>query len=104
MTTRSIRSDFVEIAAIGVSQDIHDLGLTVREAAEYIGISKSSLHNFMLAKHVRNHKRTLKALTAADIWSKETSVALTSLASYGKQPPKSLIRRITLVPDKRQVR
>lgn len=54
-----------------MQNDIDTVGISNREAAEMIGMKPSTLHHF-LYKTQRPQKKTLKKISSAAIWSRNT--------------------------------
>lgn len=74
-------------AADLVGAELADARITCRDAAEWFGIPKSTLNDFLNAKHTTrgNRETTLDKLLAVEGWQPETRAALLLLRNHGKQ-------------------
>ena len=80
--TNFVKLDYVKSAADGVRNDLFSLGISIRKAAKFLGMSPSTLHTFVSATYNTSHQATLKNLLDAQCWSDDTRYALEVLENY----------------------
>jgi ribosome-binding protein aMBF1 (putative translation factor) len=78
------RLDLAKSAAAYIIRDLNALGVSQRQAAEQLGIRKSTFNDFLNANAVKrgNQRRILEKLLMCVAWQKDTQEALEALLHF----------------------